>query len=158
MLGRFYTCILPLVVALPTGVIFYEWLVFNVMLSGSALYLNNTSLFVLYALWCLSYYQSIVIKNTHSNYSILPRRKVDRSQYNSSAYLNNNTCDREGGRFKPMRCSHCHVCGCVLRMVTKLVNSGSSLSMDKQLCGATQSSSVSCVHDGGCRHRLALPD
>lgn len=52
----------------------------------------NSSLLFLFILWACSYYQSIFIRNDHSNYTILPRRKIDRSQYNSSAYLNNNTC------------------------------------------------------------------
>jgi hypothetical protein len=119
MLGSFYTCIMPIVVALPTGVLLFQFLAFNKQLEGSDYYMNTTSLVLLYVLWCISYYQSIVIKNTHSNYSIPPRRKIDRSQYNSSLYVNANTCEREGGRFKPIRCSHCHVCGCVLRMVSQ---------------------------------------
>lgn len=119
MLGRFYTTVLPIVVALPTGVLLFEFFVFTKRLEGPSLYLNNSSLILLYVLWLVSYYQSIFLRNDHSNYSVAPRRKIDRSQYNSIAYLNNNTCDREGGRFKPVRCSHCHVCGCVLRMVPR---------------------------------------
>lgn len=117
---RFYTCLFPIVVAIPTVAMLIEIFVFNKQHDQETLLLSNSSLIILFVLWCMSYYQSIAIKNSHSTYSIMPKRKLDLSQYNSVVYQNSKTCDRDGGRFKPIRTSHCHVCGCVLRMVPLL--------------------------------------
>lgn len=46
----------------------------------------------MYILWIVAYYQSIRISNTHSPYTIMPKRKVDMSPYNSNLYMNNKTC------------------------------------------------------------------
>lgn len=70
----------------------------------------------MYVFWWISYLQSIRINNQHSHYTIMPKRKIDLSAHNSPQYLNNRTCERDGGKFKPMRTSHCHICGCQLRM------------------------------------------
>jgi hypothetical protein len=65
----------------------------------------------------ISYYQSIKISNRHADFSVIPKRKINRSPYNHKLYDNNNTCEKDMNKFKPVRTSHCHMCGCQLRMV-----------------------------------------